>query len=193
MEINMKTKIVTAAAVLFCGASSLLQAQDMTTTNTTPSHWYNSNSSGLYQPYDVSLEAFGIGTVGEHTINHLSGDRIIRHGHLGAGAGLEFFFNRYIGIEAEGFSETTHNTFVNDAGGNVVFRLPIGQTGLAPYAFGGGGHEFYPVGNNNYADGGAGLEFRFTRNIGIFADARFVATEHTGTYGLGRLGLKFNF
>jgi len=188
----MKTKIILAAAVLFYGAGAMLQAQDMTTTNN--SHWWNNSSStDLYQAYDVSLEAFGMGTINEHTLYHLSGSRIQRTGHLGAGAGLEFFFNRYIGIEAEGFSETTHNTFVNDAGGNLVFRWPIGDTGLAPYAFGGGGHEFYPVSDDNYGDGGLGLEYRFTRCIGVFADARFVATEHTGTYALGRLGVKFTF
>ena len=188
----MKTKNVLIAAVLLCGAATVLQAQDMSITNSN-STWRDSNPSDLYQAYDTSLDLFGIGTVNEHTLNHLSGSRILRHGHLGAGAGLEFFFNRYIGIEGEGFSETTHNTFVNDAGGNLVFRLPIGNTGLAPYAFGGGGHEFYPVSNNNYFDGGAGVEFRFTRCIGIFGDARYVGTEHTGGYGLGRLGLSFNF
>jgi hypothetical protein len=192
MTINMKTTIVLAGVVAFCGASTMLRAQDLTTTNETH-NWGDSSSSDLFQAHDLTLEAFGLGTVSEHTLDHLSGDRIIRHGHLGAGVGLEYFLNKYMGIEAEGFSETTHNTFVNDAGGNLVFRLPIGQTGLAPYAFGGGGHEFYPVPNNNYGDAGAGLEYRFTRLIGIFADARFVATEHTGTYGLGRLGLRFTF
>jgi hypothetical protein len=163
------------------------------TTTNTAHFWSDSNPGDLYQAHDLTLEAFGLGTVNEHTLDHLSGDRLLRHGHLGAGLGLEYFLCRYLGIEAEGFSETTHNTFVNDAGGNVVFRLPIGETGFAPYAFGGGGHEFYPVGNENYADGGAGLEFRFTHCIGIFTDARWVVTEHTGTYGLGRLGLRFTF
>ena len=188
----MKIKIAIAATILLFGFGPLLEAQDMTSTNTTH-HWGDSNPGDLYRAYDLSLDVFGLGTVGEHTLNNLSGDRIIRHGHLGAGAGLEFFFNRYLGIEAEGFSETTHNTFVNAAGGNLVLRLPIGEPGLAPYVFGGGGHEFYPVSHNNYGDGGAGLEYRFTRCVSVFTDARFVATEHTGTYGLGRLGIKFNF
>lgn len=188
----MKTKIILASVILLLGGGVALQAQDLVATNNPP-NWGSSSSTDLYQAYDVTLEAFGLGTVDERTLNHLSGHRISRTGHLGAGAGLEFFFNRYIGIEAEGFSETTHNTFVNDAGGHLVFRWPIAETGLAPYIFGGGGHEFYPLGNNNYGDGGVGLEFRFVRYFGIFADARIVAADHAGYYGLGRLGLRFTF
>jgi hypothetical protein len=193
----MKIKLILTAAILLTGCGISVHAQDMTA-STPPSHddnWWNRQTEpgDLYQAYDISVEAFGLGTVNERNRDDYYGGHHYRQGQLGAGAGLEFFINRYIGIEAEGFSETTHNTFVNDAGGNLVFRWPIGQTGLAPYVFGGGGHEFYPVTDNNYADGGVGLEYRFVRWFGVFTDARFVATEHTHTYGLGRLGAKFTF
>ena len=97
-----------------------------------------------------------------------------------------------VGIEAEGFSESTHHSFVNDVGGNLMLRFPIGRTGLAPYVFGGGGHEFEPT-DATYGDGGAGVEFRFCPHFGIFGDGRFVATDTKSNFGMGRLGLKFSF
>ena len=35
--------------------------------------------------------------------------------------------------------------------------------------------------------------FRFTPNIGAFLDARYVFTDGTKNYGLGRAGLRFAF
>jgi hypothetical protein len=186
----MKINILILAAILVLGAAGL-SAADMNYVQTTNTSRFNSSSSELYHPQELSLEAFGMGTVQEHDIDDL-GHWHHRHFEPGAGAGLEFFFCRYVGIEAEGFSETTHHTFVNDLDGNLVLRLPVGQTGLDPYIFGGGGHQWEPI-STAYGDGGAGLEFRFTHCFGIFADGRFVATGKAGNYGLGRIGLRFNF
>lgn len=193
----MKTKLslltLTASFGFFlCGSAKLL-AQDVTLTNSAsnpPSHWYDS-SSDLYQPYDVSVEAFAVGTATDRGYDH--GDYRFRHHlHGGGGAGLEFFFNRYIGIEGEGIAVDDTRNFVDSAGGNLVLRLPIGETGLAPYIFGGGGHQFNPV-DCVYGDGGAGLEYRFTRCFGVFADGRFVVPDHVRDYGEARLGVKFTF
>jgi hypothetical protein len=172
-----------------------LQAADMTAgvQNTNVAMNYLDNSSDqLYRNMEVNLEAFGMGTVDEHGGNIFDGNHYSNHVRGGVGAGLEFFMWRYIGIEGEAWSETTHHSFVNDAGGNLVLRWPIGNTGLSPYIFGGGGYQWLP-GQTTYEDGGAGLEFRFTPMIGIFADARFVTADKTSNYGMGRLGVKFSF
>lgn len=166
------------------------QDTNPTTYSSSDSWWRNPND--LYRAGEVDLQGFGFGTVNEHVLDHFTGRRIREHAELGAGGDLEFFPLKYVGLEGEGFSETTHHSFVNDAGGNLVLRLPIGNIGLAPYIYGGGGHEFYPE-NVGYIDGGGGLEYRFTRWFGIFADARYVATRRTGNYGMGRLGVTFSF
>jgi hypothetical protein len=193
----MKTKLIAASVVILLGGGLSLNAQDMTATNANPPssspHWWHvTDSPDLYRSYELNLQGFGFGTVDEHTLNHLTGNHVRRDAQIGAGAGLSFFLAKYIGIEGEGYSETTHHSFVNDAGGNLILRLPIGNTGLAPYIFGGGGHQFEPV-DCNYADGGGGLEYRFTSWIGLFVDARWVATVRTGNYGMGRIGVDFSF
>ena len=146
----------------------------------------------MFRDSELSYEAFGLGTVNEYTLDHLSGRRIEHHGRLGAGAGLEYFFIKYVGVEVEAFSTSTHHSFVDDLGGNLVLRLPIANTGLAPYAFGGGGHLFDPA-PGTYADGGAGVEYRFTPAVGLFVDGRYVTTDRVGNYGMGRFGVRFSF
>jgi hypothetical protein len=188
----MKTNtVLTTAAVVLCSGAIVLRAQDMTA-STTNNSWFDSSSSERYQPCEVTLEGFGVATSHAHDFDDDHGHFHHRRAELGLGAGAEFFFCRYVGIEAEGFSESTHHSFVDDTGGNLVLRLPIGNTGLAPYVMGGGGYQFDPA-SSSYGDGGAGLEYRFTRWVGIFGDGRFVATDRTHNYGLGRLGVRFNF
>jgi hypothetical protein len=73
-------------------------------------------------------------------------------------------------------------------------RLPLGNSGLAPYIFGGGGRAINPIWQWVYG-GGVGLEYRFTRGLGIFTDARFLwGHEGTAYNTLGfRAGLRFTF
>lgn len=54
-----------------------------------------------------------------------------------------------------------------------VFRLPIADTGFSPYVTGGIGFVFGP-GTSRYYFAGAGLEYRFTPNVGAFADYQYV-------------------
>jgi len=93
---------------------------------------YAQNPDEMYRASEISLGAFGMGTVGERTLDHFNHHNISRHGRDGAGADLEYFFTKYIGIEAEAWSENTDHFFVDDVGGNLVFRIPIGNIGLAP-------------------------------------------------------------
>ncbi len=172
----------------------MLKAQDMNTNSDMSSYkgWHITDSPDIYRNYELNLQGFGFGTVDEHTLNHLTGHRLHRDAQIGLGAGLSFFFCKYVGIEGEGYSESTHHSIVNNAGGNLVLRWPIGTTGWAPYVYGGGGHQFEPV-EGNYADAGGGIEYRFARWVGLFADARWVLTTHSGNYGLGRVGVDFSF
>jgi hypothetical protein len=191
----MKSIHIISAGILFLGATAM-QAQDMSATqDNNPlngSSWFHSDPSELYRASELSLDAFGAGAGdGRRHDDYGFGD----HHHDargGGGGGLEYFFCRYIGIEAETFALANHNNTESDVGGNLVLRLPIAQTGFSPYIFGGGGSEF-TYRSEGYGDGGAGLEFRFSRMFSIFGDGRFAAPNHTRNYGMGRIGVKFTF
>jgi hypothetical protein len=179
----MMTAILGILSAICCA-----NADDSTTTN------QQSSASGyhFYRAQELSIDVFGSGSIGQQTIDHFTGDRIEHNGRLGAGAGLNYFFCRYIGVGGDAYTENTAHNFVDSASGNLIGRLPIGNTGLAPYIFGGGGYQFDEV-DQKFAQGGGGIEFRFAKHIGFFVDARYVIADKTDNYGLGRAGLRLNF
>jgi hypothetical protein len=145
----------------------------------------------LYNAHELSVDIFGMGSIGERTIRNLTARSVVDHGRVGAGAGVNYFFTRHIGMGWEAYSQNTSGVFVDNGSMNLLFRLPLGETGLAPYGMGGGGYQFDV--KQGVAQAGGGLEFRFTRNIGIFADARYVWAERTDNFGVGRFGLRLAF
>jgi hypothetical protein len=177
------------------------RAQDQTTTTVVQTEPpppvavytnYDTDVNDFYRDHEFSIDAFASGSLGEEIIDHISGDRIKRNGRLGAGAGLNIFFSRYVGIGGDAYSEDTSGRFVDYASGNLILRFPIINTGIAPYIFGGGGYQFDRV-TQRLAQGGGGIEFRFAQHVGFFVDARYVFADKTDHYGVGRAGLRFNF
>jgi hypothetical protein len=150
------------------------------------------DQSAKYRAHEMSLDVFGTGSVGRSTLKHLSGRRVREHGELGAGLGLNYFFCRYVGIGGDVYSENDTGALVDSASGSVIGRFPIGESGLAPYVFAGGGYQFDGL-EVAFGQFGGGLEFRFTPHFGLFADARLVYPEEVRYYGLARLGLRFAF
>ena len=122
----------------------------------------------------------------------MSEARIRHNTRLGAGLGLSYFITRNIGISADAYSENTTGTFVDSASLNLTARFPLGESGFAPYIFGGGGHQF-DLAKIWFGQAGAGVEYRFTPNVGMFVDARLVLPERTRYYGVARLGMRFAF
>lgn len=186
-----------AAILGTLGTIYFANAQDSTTTTTTTTQQTTASNSAFqdstfYRADELSLDAFGSGSIGQQTINHISGSRIERNGRAGAGAGANYFFTRFIGIGGDAYSENTAHNFVDSASGNLIGRLPIGNTGVAPYIFGGGGHQFDEI-EQNFAQAGGGIEFRFAEHMGFFVDARYVFAAKTENYGVGRAGLRLSF
>jgi opacity protein-like surface antigen len=115
----------------------------------------------------------------------------------GGGAGLNYFFLKYVGLGVEqtlaGRSNggTEWGTF-----GNFFLRYPICSWNIAPYALAGLG-AVYSNGQKGTLAGtvGAGLEYRVTDNIGIFTDARWLYNTDNGNSGavLARTGVRFAF
>ena len=146
----------------------------------------------LYRSEELSVDVFGTASLGKYTIDHLSGSRVRHDSRLGAGVGVNYFFNRNVGVGAEAFSENTDGVFIDSASASLIVRFPLGEGGFAPYAFGGAGYQFERA-KAWFGQIGGGLEYRFSRHVGAFVDARFVLPDETKYYGVGRLGVRFAF
>jgi len=179
-------------------------AQDTTTTTTSgtttivqteppPSTVVVSNyTEPFYRDHELSIDGFGTLSLGEQFINSISAARVRHNGRLGAGAGVNLFFARNVGIGADAWSESASGRFVDNVSGNLIVRFPIGDSALAPYVFGGGGYQFEPV-SQAFGQFGAGIEVRFDPHVGLFVDARYLVTRRTDDFGLARAGLRFSF
>jgi hypothetical protein len=146
----------------------------------------------LYRGNELSVDAFGTASIGQYNIEHPSNRTVRQDTKFGAGAGLSYYITRYIGIGAEAYSQNTTGTFIDSASANLMLRLPLGQSGFAPYIFGGGGHQFDQT-DFWFGQAGGGMEYRFCPHVGVFLDARAVWPNETKNYGVARLGLRFAF
>ena len=183
----MKTKSCLGGALLLLAVTSVW-AEDPATTDPKLS----ADGASPYRQCEFSLQGFGTASLGESTLDHLSGANVRHNARLGAGVGINYFITRFVGIGAEAYSENTDGVFVDSASANLTLRLPIGDSGLAPYIFGGGGHQFGMT-KQWFGQAGAGVEYRFTPHIGVFVDARGVAPAETKFYGVGRFGMTYAF
>jgi len=177
----MKNKMLVGGTILMLAATSALGAETV-----------SNNQGDYYQSSELSVDAFGTGSLGEYTLQHLSGPRVRQDVRFGVGAGINYFITRNIGIGADAYSENTTGAFIDSASASLILRLPLGQSGFAPYAFGGGGHQF-EMAQLWFGQFGAGMEYRFTPNVGIFLDARGVLPNEAKYYGVARFGLRFAF
>ena len=95
------------------------------------------------------------------------------HTGSGGGFGVNFFFARYFGIGYEAAWYSNNGTAEHlPLGGNFFIRYPICSINLAPYVMVGGGAAWDGT-TLGYGNVGGGLEYRLTKNIGIFADGRY--------------------
>ena len=150
------------------------------------------DASSWYRADELSVDLFGTGSVGQQTIDHLTGSRVSDNVRLGLGAGANYFFTRYVGIGGDVYTENTDHFILDSASVNLIGRLPIGNSGLAPYIFGGAGHQFDKT-EQWFGQFGAGVEIRFHVNWSVFGDLRYVVSDRTDNYGLGRMGIRFIF
>ncbi|MDB6112941.1 MAG: hypothetical protein JWR69_4691 [Pedosphaera sp.] len=183
----MTNKMFLGGAMLLLAAGSALGADSLT--NDTTMHY---DQPDRYRGNELSVDAFGSASLGKYTINHLSNSRVRHNTRLGVGLGVNYFFSRYVGLGIDAYSENTTGAFIDSASASLILRLPLGQSGFAPYVFAGGGHQFDPD-RIWFAQVGGGMEYRFTPHIGVFVDARWVVPDETKYYGVGRLGMRFAF
>jgi hypothetical protein len=199
----MKMQFVTLTAVgLLAASAGMAQTTTTTTTTTTTSHvwndphtWWGSHwayhTDDRYTANELSLDMFGSYIAGERRIEDLF-DTNIRHGVWGGGVGLNYFFTREIGIGGDINIPDDGGNFVNNINGSLIARIPIVNSGLAPYVFGGGGRQTEPVWQWT-GHAGVGLEYRFNPVTGVFADGRYMWVDKTADEILFRAGVRFVF
>jgi hypothetical protein len=174
------------------------QTQTQTPTYNTPEqaqtspppndHW--EHYGHLYHGDEFSVDLFGVGTL--HSSYFENGAEARHNLQFGGGAGANYFLTRHLGIGGDFFSLSFHRSFVDTTTGNLIFRLPIADTGLAPYIFAGAGYQFQGI-DQIVGGGGVGIEFRPCPHFGIFVDARYLAAVKTRDYGVGRAGIRLSF
>ena len=137
-----------------------------------------------FRDTEFQIDAFYSGFVGSKDSHFSTGS--------GGGFGLNFFFARYFGIgyEAQWYSNNGQAQHLPLAG-NLFFRYPICAWNLAPYVLVGGGGTWNGYGTG-YGNVGAGVEYRVTNNIGLFADGRYFYGG-TGNVANIRGGLRVAF
>lgn len=164
--------------------NQVVQATSVTSTNQL--------DGDLFRANEMSVDIFGTLSYGQKVIDNPSLKRVNNNGHGGVGVGLNYFFTRILGVGADAYSENTRSTFVDNVSGNLILRLPIEAIHLAPYIYGGGGYQFEHI-QRSFAQFGGGLDFRFTKSIGLFVDGRYVMTDGIPNFGLARAGVRFAF
>lgn len=140
-----KLNLCKAVLILICtaGIAGFACGQDATNSVMEKSSPSDDGDRPLYHAQELSIDGFASGTLGEHYIEHFTGHTLRHDARFGAGAGANYFFTRYLGIGGDAYSESvTRGEFVDAASGNLIVRVPILETGIAPYIFGGAGHQF---------------------------------------------------
>lgn len=183
----MKSKylIIAAMLLLITGpAYAQVSASDGNNANG------NAGSSAMYFPNELTFDGFGTYDKPFSRFEDVF-DRPWHNGEFGGGVGINYFITRYVGFGADTFWEEK-GKFWKNVSGQVILRAPLGKSGFAPYIFGGGGKRFSP--RNEWTwDGGLGLEYRFTRHVGVFGDIRYIWADRTQDALLPRAGLRFAF
>jgi hypothetical protein len=113
----------------------------------------------------------------------------------GGGAGINYFFLKYVGIGVEQTLVGREDVAEWGTFGNVFLRYPICSWNLSPYVVAGLGALYGQTTAILAGTVGGGLEYRFTDNIGIFADARWLYNSGVTDSGavVARTGVRLAF
>lgn len=151
----------------------------------------DNSRTDIYHAGEISVDASAVGVLHSYDFNSAGLDR--QNYRFGGDVGGSLFATKCLGISGDAFALSgSSRTFVDTVTGNLVFRIPIGDTGLAPYVFGGAGYQFQHI-DQIVGGGGVGLEFRIVRHFSIFADARYLAAVKQSDYGYARAGIRISF
>ena len=189
------TKIVAVTSSLLVTAASprTAQAWDDSANSAAAASSYDHPRAPLFSANELSVDLSGTYFTPERGLEHLFETSIKgRRGTWGGDVGINYFFTREIGVGADAIMSDNGGNFVDAVLGDLIFRLPIGDSGFAPYVFGGGGRTTDGIWQW-VGQGGLGLEYRFTHRIGIFTDGRYLWPQHSPDALLLRAGIRIAF
>lgn len=132
---------------------------------------------------EFSLDLYGTGSLS-------NSDRDADNIRFGAGIGANYFFTRGLGFGVRGETDNAGHSFVDRAKGRALFRAPLWDR-IAPYGYVEGGYDFER--DDWGAGAGGGLEWRFTRNFGVFGEAGLEVDTEGGGRMRGNAGLRLTF
>ena len=112
----------------------------------------------------------------------------------GGGVGVNYYFQRYIGLGADYTITDGEGEELHQINGHLLFRYPIdtGSLCLAPYLKVGGGYQVNGGGDGVYGVGG-GLEVRVTPRFGIFGEGGYYWSGEDNDYAQAKAGVRFVF
>jgi hypothetical protein len=176
--------ILTLLSVLGITCSTWAQPRDAWERDT----WAGYES--YFRANELSIDVFGALTL----IDERRGvARRIQDGRRSLGFGVNYYFTRHFGASFDGYQgDFNFRGFTDHASLSLLFRWPMDELNLAPYAFGGVGRQWDPLAQYTGHLGG-GLDFRWAHNMGVFGDARYVFADKSRDFGLLRLGVRFVF
>lgn len=150
--------------------------------------YYNPGEGALFSPYELSLDLFG--SVYDNDRHTFSGERA--KGQFGGGLGTSYFLTRELGLSLDTTISDNGSSFFDSLVGSVIYRYPLEELRIAPYAFAGLGGQF-DVRDELSGHLGIGLEYRLNPLAGVFVDTRYVFTEETKDFWQFRGGMRFIF
>jgi Outer membrane protein beta-barrel domain len=180
----MKTTLITATVAGFLLAGSTAQAQVWSdTVDWFSDHFTASQTTGdLFNPEEVSLDL---------GLNWYSKNRGT-DGRFGFGFGGNYFFTRELGIGLDSNIGFNGHSFFDYFHASAIYRYPIEEWHLAPYAIAGVGCEFDP-GTELSGHFGGGVEYRFNPLTGVYVDATWNVVHRVSNYVLLRGGIRVLF
>jgi hypothetical protein len=138
-----------------------------------------SGQKSLYNAKESSFDLFGSYVAAEHGVSHVL-ETSIRDGSFGGGIGMNYFASQKLGFGMDAVMSANGGSFIDSTSMSLLGRLPLGQSGVAPYLLAGGGRAYEPS-VQWIGQAGVGLELRTEKTLGLFVDGRYVWGEHSGT------------
>ena len=109
---------------------------------------------------------------------------------VGTGIGADYFITRGFGVGARAELSDFSHSVVDRSSGRLTARAPLWDA-VAPYGYVEGGFDFER--DRLFAGAGGGVEARFTKRVGAFAELGLETTTRGEATGRAAAGIRLPF